>query len=50
MNTQQKLEKMKSLRLQKMLIAYSSRIESKGNLQLTADELPIMVIDAEWRD
>jgi DNA replication protein DnaC len=50
MNTQQTLEKMKSLRLQGMLLAYSSIIESKGHLQLTADELLSMVVDAEWQD
>ena len=50
MNTQQTLEKMKSLRLPGMLQAYSSSIDSQGHLQLTADELLSMLIDAEWQD
>jgi hypothetical protein len=49
MNTQQTLEKMKSLRLHGMSLAYSSCMESQGHLQLTADELLSMLIDAEWQ-
>ncbi|MBG6233782.1 DNA replication protein DnaC [Pedobacter sp. CAN_A7] len=41
---------MKSLRLPGMLQAYSSSIESQGHLQLTADELLSMLVDAEWQD
>ena len=50
MNTQQTLEKMKSLRLHGMSLAYSSSIESQAHVQLTADELLSMLIDAEWQD
>jgi DNA replication protein DnaC len=50
MNTQQTLEKMKSLRLHGMSLAYSSSMESQGHLQLTADELLSMLIDAEWKE
>ena len=50
MNPQQTVEKMRSLRLQGMLQAYSSSIESHGHLQLTPDELLGMLIDAEWQD
>lgn len=41
---------MKSLRLQGMLLAYGTSLESQSHLQLTADELLTMLIDAEWQD
>lgn len=50
MNVQQTIEKMKNLRLHGMLLAYGSSIESQGHLQLTADELLTILIDAEWQD
>lgn len=50
MNTQQTLEKMKSLRLHGMSLAYNSSIESQAHVQLTADELLSMLIDSEWQD
>lgn len=50
MNVQQTIEKMKNLRLQGMLLAYGSSIESQGHLQLTADELLSILVDAEWQD
>jgi len=50
MNPQQTLEKMKSLLLPGMLQAYSSSIESRGHLQLTADGLLTILVDAEWQD
>lgn len=48
MNAQQTVEKMKSLRLHGMLQAYQSSMETK--VQLTADELLSILIDAEWQD
>jgi DNA replication protein DnaC len=50
MNTQQTLEKMRNLRLHGMQLAYTSSMESQSRLQLTADALFSMLIDAEWQD
>jgi DNA replication protein DnaC len=50
MNTQQTVEKMKSLRLQGMLEAYQGSLQTQTHLQLSSDELLTMLIDAEWQE
>jgi len=48
--TQETLEKLKKLKLLGMVRAYQTSLESDRLLELSADELLSMLVDAEWDD
>jgi hypothetical protein len=48
--TQETLEKLKKLKLLGMVRAYQTSLESDRLLELSADELLSMLVEAEWDD